>query len=90
MLVNFSGVEGLLVSEKKNGFVVFTSSRKRAIHKKSVIYVQSYCITKKNALYLGVNVFRTEVLIWDTILRLQLETGPPELQIRVGHGAMPG
>ena len=55
-----------------------------------MIYVQSYCITKKNALYLGVNVFRTEVLIGDTILRLQLETGPPELQIRVGHGAMPG
>ena len=47
MLVNFTGDEGFLVSEKKDGFVVLTSSRKRAIHKKSVIYVQSYCIAKK-------------------------------------------
>ena len=59
MLVNFSGVQGFLVSEKKDGFVVFTSSRKRAIHKKSVIYVQSYCIAK------SVNVFSTKVLIGD-------------------------
>ena len=90
MLVNFSGVEGFLVSEKKNGFVVFTSSRKRAIHKKASFMCKVIALLKKNALYLGVNVFRTEVLIGDTILRLQLETGPPELQIRVGHGAMPG
>ena len=72
----------VLLCSRPPGNVQFT--------KKSVIYVQSYCITKKNALYLGVNVFRIEVLIGDTILRLQLETGPPELQIRVGHGAMPG
>ena len=82
MLVNFSGVEGFLVSVHV--------LQETCNSQKSVIYVQSYCITKKNALYLGVNVFRTEVLIGDTILRLQLETGPPELQIRVGHGAMPG
>ena len=82
MLVNFSGVEGFLVSVHV--------LQETCNSQKSVIYVQSYCITKKNALYLGVNVFSTEVLIGDTILRLQLETGPPELQIRVGHGAMPG
>ena len=32
---------------------------------------------KKHLIYLSVNVFSTKVLIWDTILCLQLETGPP-------------
>ena len=37
----------------------------------------SLIMGKKKLIYLSVNVFSTKVLIWDTILCLQLETGPP-------------
>ena len=42
-------------------------------------------VWKKNALYLSVNVFSTEVLIGTLFLRLLLETRPPFLRGHPSH-----
>ena len=51
MLVHFSGVQGFLVSEKKMVLLCSRPPGNVQFTKKSVIYVQSYCIAQKSTLF---------------------------------------